>query len=153
MKTNVRFWRKSFSSIKKKYLYKKWYLAVLKKLDIRRWVIIALRFSDYIVFLETLFFTCILFLCLLSKRNEWLSLNGNLRHAIQNHWMSSNSVACSQRWRLCFVLFCLELFLARPSWFLLVMACSELFCFLQATTSQNVLIRKFTINQLHFRFY
>ena len=88
-------------------------------MDIRRWVIIALRFPDYIVFLETLFFTCILFLCLLSKRNEWLSLNGNLRHAIQNHWMSSNSVACSQRWRLCFVLFCLELFLARPSWFLI----------------------------------
>lgn len=87
-------------------------------------------------------------------KEEWVvEFKGNLRHAIQNHWMSSNSVACSQRWRLCFVLFCLELFLAHPNWFLLVMACSELFCFLQATTSQNVLIRKFTINQLHFRFY
>ena len=35
----------------------------------------------------------------------------------------------------------------------LVMACSEPFHFLQATKSQNVLTSKFTINQLHVRFY
>ena len=38
----------------------------------------------------------------------------------------------------------------------LVLACYGLFrvvLLLQATTSQNVLIWKFTINQLHFRFY
>ena len=44
---------------------------------------------------------------------------------------------------------CLELLLARSSLFYLVMACSASFHFLQATPSQNILICKFTMNQLH----
>ena len=47
---------------------------------------------------------------------------------------------------LCYT--CLELFLAFSSLFKLTMACYWFFHFFQATTSQNVLTYKFTLNQL-----
>ena len=147
--------KKASSPLKNVYLYKLWYLAILKTLDthvgniltLKHWVFLIVYIYIYIyIYMYVLFIyiyiymflkQCFLIVFHFSTHNQ-LSAFFRENNAIQNRWMSVH-VTSDPRGRG-------ELFQAPSSPFYLVRACSSSSYFFHATALQIVFTCKFTIS-------